>query len=65
MSSEDFWRELRAHGFTKFQVLNGTGKRTVLLQSADGDYPSIGHPDDFTAEQRQAMLCTFLKKYVL
>lgn len=66
MTSEQYWAELRALGFTQMRVLSAGDKRRVILQSRDRDFfPSITHPDDLTPEQRRAEMDKFLSMHML
>lgn len=61
MTAEEFWARLRAWGYTKRQVIEAGGRRRVMLNAPDGSMPFIDHPEDFSFDQRAAILSTFAK----
>lgn len=65
MTCEEFWGELKKEGFTFHKCFEAGGRRRVLLQSRDGDIPSIDHPGDFTPEQRFEILARFFSIHVI
>jgi len=66
MTSEQFWAELRAWGYTKWEILKCPDIRRVILQSpSKGEFPGISHPDDLSPEERVAELKAFKRRQMI
>jgi hypothetical protein len=63
VTSEQFWAALRKEGYTIFRVIDVGARRNVIMQTrTPGEFVSVDHPDDFSPDQREAIVGRFLNR---